>query len=86
MNADKEYKDLLVEAALLAVSVQKASVGLFNRRLTVSYIVARQLLDDLEELGIVSSTDGVGPRKTLVRTSDEALAVLRDMPTRHLSQ
>ena len=83
MSTDSEYKDLLVDAALLAVSVQKASVGLFNRRMSVSYTVARRLLDDLEELGIVSSTDGVGPRKTLVKTSDEALAVLKDMPTRH---
>lgn len=83
MSTDSEYKDLLVDAALLAVSVQKASVGLFNRRMSVSYVMARRLLDDLEELGIVSSTDGVGPRKTLVKTSDEALAVLKDMPTRH---
>ena len=83
MSTDSEYKDLLVDAALLAVSVQKASVGLFNRRMSVSYVMARRLLDDLEELGIVSSTDGVGPRKTLVKTSDEALAVLKDIPTRH---
>lgn len=83
MSTDSEYKDLLVDAALLAVSVQKASVGLFNRRMSVSYVMARRLLDDLEELGIVSSTDGVGPRKTRVKTSDEALAVLKDMPTRH---
>ena len=83
MSTDSEYNDLLVEAALLAVSVQRASVGLFNRRMSVSYVVARRLLDDLEELGIVSSADGVGPRKTLVKTSDEALAVLKDMPMRH---
>ena len=83
MSTDSEYNDLLVEAALLAVSVQRASVGLFNRRMSVSYVVARRLLDDLEELGIVSSADGVGPSKTLVKTSDEALAVLKDMPTRH---
>jgi hypothetical protein len=39
--------------------------------------MARKLLDDLEESGIVSSTDEIGPRKALVKTSDESMSALK---------
>ncbi len=73
---DKEYAHYMEDAVSVAIAAQRASVGLFSRRLAVDYALARSLLDDLETLGVIAAGDGTKPHEVLVKTLDEAMAII----------
>ena len=60
----------LLEAIKLAVEEGKISTSLMQRRLGIGYGRAAQLIDQMEELGVVSKPDGTKPRKVLISTAD----------------
>jgi S-DNA-T family DNA segregation ATPase FtsK/SpoIIIE len=64
--------DALVEEAISLVRVsQRASASLLQRRLRIGYPRAARLLDQLEEMGIVGSSQGGGrEREVLVGPDD----------------
>jgi len=70
---DENEDDGLVEQAVSIVrSTQRASASLLQRRLRIGYPRAARLLDQLEEMGVVSSSQGGGrEREVLVSEEDE---------------
>ena len=69
-NDDIEADAKLLEAIKLAVEEGKISTSLMQRRLGIGYGRAAQLIDKMEELGVVSKPDGTKPRKVLISAAD----------------
>ena len=67
---DIEADAKLLEAIELAVEEGKISTSLMQRRLGIGYGRAAQLIDKMEELGVVSKPDGTKPRKVLISAAD----------------
>ncbi len=68
-NNDDEmqnYDDLLPAAALVFVERQEASISLLQRKLRIGYARAARIVDEIEEMGIVSPPDGSKPRAVLI--------------------
>jgi len=64
--------DLIMEAISLVRETQRASASLLQRRLRIGYPRAARLLDQLEEMGIVGSSQGGGrERDVLIEPDDE---------------
>lgn len=60
----------LLEAIKLAVEEGKISTSLIQRRLGIGYGRAAQLIDKMEELGVVDKPEGAKPRKVLISMED----------------
>lgn len=60
-NIDQLYED----AKKIVIEAGKASASLLQRRLRIGYARSAQLLDMLEEKGVISPGDGAEPRKVL---------------------
>jgi len=58
--------DLLMQCAELALEYGQLSVSNAQRRLKLGYNRAGRLVDQLEELGVLSSKNGSNPRKCLI--------------------
>lgn len=58
-------EDLITAATLLVRMENKASVRLLQRRLKLGYSKAARLMDELENRGVVSASDGSAPRQVL---------------------
>jgi len=62
----RKNNDSLLEAAILVIHQHhSASTALLQRKLKIGYFVAADLLQKLEDLGMVSGKDGAWPRKVL---------------------
>ncbi|MEK7571077.1 MAG: DNA translocase FtsK [Patescibacteria group bacterium] len=64
----------LEEAIRLVCQFNTASASFLQRKMSVGYARAARMLDQLEEMGIVSPADGAKPREVLVRNAEEFLA------------
>jgi len=64
--ADSEYDPLLKEAAYLCVEEKQGSTALIQRRLSLGYNRAGRIMDQMEQLKIVSEFDGHKAREILV--------------------
>ena len=60
----------LLTAIELAVDIGKISTSLLQRKLEIGYGRAVKIINQMEELGIVSQTDGNKPRKILISKED----------------
>ena len=66
-----DYDDeLALEAKEVVLKAGKASATLLQRRLKVGYARAARLLDILEEMGVVGSSEGSKPREVLISQDD----------------
>jgi len=62
-----EDKDpLLLEAVKLVVESDNASASFLQRKMSLGYARAAQILDQLQFLGIIGPADGAKPRKILI--------------------
>lgn len=61
---------ILLDAIDLVLAEGKISTTLFQRNLEIGYGRAANLIDKIEELGIVSKADGNKPRKVLMSKED----------------
>ncbi len=66
------------EAVELALSEQKISTSLIQRRLGLGYGRAAKLIDIMERRGIVSAPDGQKPRQVLITKQDYMEMVVND--------
>ncbi|MFZ1255660.1 MAG: DNA translocase FtsK, partial [Saprospiraceae bacterium] len=71
-----DLDELLFEAARLVVSSQHGSTSMIQRRLKLGYNRAGRIMDQLEQLGIVSMGEGSKPREVLVFTEVELENIL----------
>lgn len=65
-NLDEKFLD----AVIIAVASGQISTSLLQRKLNIGYGRAAQLIDKMEEMGIVSEADGFKPRKVLISQDD----------------
>ncbi len=63
----------LEEAIRLVCQFNTASASFLQRKMSIGYARAARILDQLEEMGIVSHAEGAKPRDVLVRNAEEFL-------------
>ena len=68
MQDDKD--DLYDEAVKLVVADGQASISYLQRKLKIGYSRAARIVDQMEEMGVVSGYDGSKPRKVLIEEED----------------
>ncbi|HEX5624654.1 MAG TPA: DNA translocase FtsK, partial [Saprospiraceae bacterium] len=71
-----DLDEMLTEAARLVVQSQHGSTSMIQRRLKLGYNRAGRIMDQLEQLGIVSAGEGSKPREVLVFSEVELENVL----------
>lgn len=64
-------EELFQEAVRVVVESDQASTSLLQRRLRIGYARAAELIEEMEQRGIVGSADGVKPRKVLASSDDK---------------
>ncbi|MBU1680221.1 MAG: DNA translocase FtsK [Bacteroidetes bacterium] len=67
------------DAARVIVRHQQGSVSLLQRRLKLGYSRAARIVDQLEEAGIVGSSEGSKAREVRVETEEELETILRSL-------
>ena len=70
-NNNDGADDLFTDAVRVVVESGRASTSSLQRRLRIGYARAANLMDELEERGIISAADGARPRDVLVSSVDE---------------
>jgi S-DNA-T family DNA segregation ATPase FtsK/SpoIIIE len=73
--SERKYDALLKDAAEVIFETGQASISMVQRRLRVGYARAARLVDEMEELGIVSPSVGSKPRDIL-KTKLDALQTI----------
>ncbi len=63
---EREYDELLPQAADVIFDTKQASVSMLQRRLKLGYARAARLVDQLEEVGVVGPFEGSKPRQILI--------------------
>ena len=66
--------DLFSEAVKIVCQYDRASASLLQRRLSIGYARAARVIDQLQDAGVVSSSDGSSkPREVLIKDADTFL-------------
>jgi S-DNA-T family DNA segregation ATPase FtsK/SpoIIIE len=73
--SERHYDALLLEAAEVVYDTGQASISMVQRRLRVGYARAARLIDEMEELGIVSPSTGSKPRDILKSRADATATI-----------
>ncbi len=64
----------LEEAVRIVCQFNTASASFLQRKMSIGYAKAARILDQLEEIGVVSQAEGAKPRDVLVRNASEFLS------------
>ncbi len=64
---EEDAEDLYDDAKETVLEYQKASTSFLQRKLRIGYSIAAQLIDMLEEEGIIGPAEGAVPRAILVQ-------------------
>lgn len=75
----KENDKLIIEAAKLIFEYNKASIAMLQRKLKIGYKRAAELIDSMEEMGIVGENEGSKPRRILIKNIDEAISKISNI-------
>jgi S-DNA-T family DNA segregation ATPase FtsK/SpoIIIE len=68
----EDVDDMFEDAVRTVVQYQRASASLLQRALSIGYARAARVLDQLEQAGVVSASDGTSkPRNVLVKSADD---------------
>ena len=70
LDKDKDYDELIQNAAELVVIEGQASVSYLQRKLKLGYSRAARIVDQMEEMGIVGPHEGSKPRKVLINAEE----------------
>lgn len=65
--AFKDDDELMEDAKVVVREYDRASASLLQRRLEIGYARAARILDLLEKNGIVGPSEGLKPRKVLIK-------------------
>ncbi len=72
MEMDAYDDEKYMEAVRLVVKTGKASISMVQRHLRIGYNRAARLIERMEQQGVVSPSDGIKPRKVLIKDIKEA--------------
>ncbi len=78
-NLLAELDPMFEEAARVVVRHQQGSVSLLQRRLKLGYSRAARIVDQLEQAGIVGSSEGSKAREVLIESEEQLETVLRSL-------
>jgi S-DNA-T family DNA segregation ATPase FtsK/SpoIIIE len=70
LDKNKDYDELIQNAAELVVIEGQASVSYLQRKLKLGYSRAARIIDQLEEMGVVGPHEGSKPRKVLINAEE----------------
>ncbi|MEO6728327.1 MAG: DNA translocase FtsK, partial [Candidatus Dojkabacteria bacterium] len=70
---------MLEQAIRIAVQYQKGSSSFLQRKLNIGFNKAAQLVEELEELGVVGPQNGAKPREVLISDAEEFIVSLKGM-------
>ncbi|MFS8131500.1 MAG: DNA translocase FtsK [Candidatus Dojkabacteria bacterium] len=70
---------LLEQSIRIAVQYQKGSSSFLQRKLNIGFNKAAQLVEELEELGVVGPQNGAKPREVLISDAEEFIASIKGM-------
>lgn len=76
-NEEPTWDTRLREAATLVVEKDLGSAAMLQRELRVGYARGRELMNELERVGVVGPVQGRKPRAVLIRSLDELSETLR---------
>lgn len=76
-----EYDPCLREAVEISLASGMASVSMLERRMRLGYARIGRIVDQMEQLGIISEADGAKPRKILMER-DQILELLDQLEYR----
>lgn len=65
-NCDEVMEDLYKEAVELVKINKQCSVSFFQRKLQIGYMKGANIVDMLEERGVIGKQDGSKPREILL--------------------
>lgn len=65
-NSKPEFDELVYEAGLCIIEKNKVSLGMLQREFRIGFNRACKLMEELENLGVVSSENGTKPREILI--------------------
>lgn len=71
-----ELDSITKDAARFLVEAQCGSVSMIQRKFSIGYNRAGRIMDQLEQLGIVSEASGSTPREVLITTTEELEEIL----------
>lgn len=77
-----DLDDMFEEAARLVVSSQHGSTSMIQRKMQLGYNRAGRIMDQMEQLGIVSEAKGSKPREVLFYSVDELNSFLQNLKNR----
>ena len=69
-NHERYCDRWLVAVGRVVIDKKEASADMVHRKLHITYGEAAVLIDQLEELGVVSAAEGTNPRKVLMKMSE----------------
>jgi S-DNA-T family DNA segregation ATPase FtsK/SpoIIIE len=71
-GVDGDMDELFKQAVAVVCQYDRASASLLQRKLSIGYARAARILDQLEDAGVVSVSDGTSkPRDVLIKSPDE---------------
>ncbi|MEI6886846.1 MAG: DNA translocase FtsK [bacterium] len=71
INTTGSSDNMMVEAVKIVMQAKKGSASLLQRRLSIGYNRAARLLDEMQELGIVTVQDGSKPRDVVMSIAEQ---------------
>jgi DNA segregation ATPase FtsK/SpoIIIE, S-DNA-T family len=76
-NGSQAQGSLIEQSIRIAVQYQKGSSSFLQRKLNIGFNKAAQLVEELEELGVVGPQNGSKPREVLVSDAEAFIAALK---------
>ncbi|MEP7103932.1 MAG: DNA translocase FtsK [Candidatus Dojkabacteria bacterium] len=78
-GSNSSQGSLLEQSIRIAVQYQKGSSSFLQRKLNIGFNKAAQLVEELEELGVVGPQNGAKPRQVLISDAEEFIASMKAM-------
>ena len=74
---ERDLDDLIEDAVKVICQYDRASASLIQRRLSIGYARAARIIDQLEAIGAIGSSEGSEPREVLIKNPEEAKHIKR---------
>ncbi|NMB56641.1 DNA translocase FtsK [Candidatus Beckwithbacteria bacterium] len=73
-----QVDELFKDSVRIICAEKKASASYLQRKLSIGYNRAAKIIDQMQELGVISGPNGAKPREVLIKSADEFFANLEN--------